>query len=158
MAFAVIYLLPVIPMSAMIISDFITRRICVMWLAFFVLCTWTLAVVVNGREACLWNMLGNAALLAYLALGILVYLRIKTRRWTNPLNKYIGSGDLLLFIGLTPLFDLKIYLLITLCSLLISLVWWGAVMIFRRGRSSVPLAGIIGIVFCFWALCNAVDL
>lgn len=158
MTFAFIYLLPVIPMLAMIISDFITRRICVMWLAFFVLCIWTLAVLVNGWEECSWNMLGNAALLAYLAVGIFVYLRIKTRRWVNPINKYIGSGDLWLFIGFTPLFDLKIYLLITLSSFLISLVWWIIMVIFNKKQLTIPLAGIVGIVFCFWSICNAINL
>lgn len=139
----------------MIISDFTTRRICVMWLTFFILCAWILAVNVNGWEICFWNMLGNAALLTYLASGIFVYLKIKTRRWTNPLDKYIGSGDLWLLAGLTPLFDLKDYLLILLSSFLISLVWWGVVSIFRRKRLSVPLAGMVGIVFCFWAIRKA---
>lgn len=158
MVFVSLYLLPIIPMVPMIVSDFSIRKICVVWLILFIICISILAVTVNGFEQCLRNILSNVVLLTYLAAGVILYLKIKTRRWVNPLNKYIGSGDLWLFIGLTPLFSLKGYMLFALTSFLLSLVWWSIVAIFRRVKSDVPLVGIVGVVFCIWVIFNTTSL
>ena len=158
MDFALLYLLPVIPMIVMIITDFSTRKVSVLWLGLFILCICVLSFATNGLMVCLWNMLINLVLLIYLSAGICIYLKLKTRRWVNPLNKYIGSGDLWLFIGLTPLFGLEGYLLFTLTSLLLSLVLWSAVFIFSKKQFSIPLVGVVGIIFCIWTINNTINL
>lgn len=137
-----IYMLT-IPVAVMILSDFRSRKIA-LWslLLFFALCL-PISIHLYGGDAVVNHIVLNILLLAYLGAGILLYLWIRHRRFTNPFRRHLGSGDLLFVLALVPLFDLKEFLIFLLASMIGGLIWW---LISGRKRS-VPLVGILGIAF-----------
>jgi hypothetical protein len=75
-----------------------------------------------------------------------LYICIKNKRIVNPINSYLGSGDILLFLALTlgfsPLNFLTFYISSILLSLVFFLVWK---IITKSKEQEVPLAGILSI-------------
>lgn len=132
-----------IPTAIMALSDFRSRKI-TLWslLLFFALCL-PISIYLYGGSAVVGRIVLNILLLAYLGTGILLYLWIRYRRFTNPLRRHLGSGDLLFVLALTPLFAPKEFLVFLLASMVGGLAWWMV-----NGREdSIPLVGILGIAF-----------
>lgn len=132
-----------IPTAIMALSDFRSRKI-TLWslLLLFALCL-PISIYLYGGSAVVNHIMLNIFLLAYLGVGILLYLWIRHRRFTNPLKRHLGSGDLLFVLALTPLFDPEKFLIFLLASMVGALAWWMA----GGRKSSIPLVGILGIAF-----------
>ncbi len=132
-----------IPTAIMALSDFRSRKIA-LWslLLFFALCL-PISIYLYGGGAVVGRIVLNIFLLVYLGAGILLYLWIRHRRFTNPLRRHLGSGDLLFVLALTPLFAPKEFLIFLLASMVGGLAWW---MVNGR-KDSIPLVGILGIAF-----------
>ena len=130
-----------IPAAIMALSDFRSRKIA-LWslLLLFALCL-PISIYIYGGSAVVNRIVLNILLLAYLGVGILLYLWVRHRRFTNPLRRYLGVGDLLFVLALTPLFPLKEFLIFLLASMVGGLAWW---MVGSR-KDSIPLVGILGI-------------
>lgn len=73
---------------------------------------------------------------------MMIYLRLKTGYWLNPLKEHLGLGDVLFFIAVIPLFSPHGYLWFFISGLLGSVVVYS---LFRHliGKQSVPLAGML---------------
>lgn len=132
-----------IPTAIMALSDFRSRKIA-LWslLLLFALCL-PISIYLYGGSAVINHIALNILLLVYLGVGILLYLWIRHRRFTNPLRRHLGSGDLLFVLALTPLFAPKEFLIFLLASMIGGLAWWMA----SSRKDSIPLVGILGIAF-----------
>ena len=132
-----------IPAAIMALSDFRSRKIA-LWslLLLFALCL-PVSICLYGGSVVINHIVLNILLLVYLGTGILLYLWIRHRRFTNPLRRHLGSGDLLFVLALTPLFAPKEFLVFLLASMVGGLAWW---MVNDR-KDSIPLVGILGIAF-----------
>ena len=130
-----------IPAAIMALSDFRSRKIA-LWslLLLFALCL-PISIYIYGGSVVVNRIVLNILLLAYLGTGILLYLWVRHRRFTNPLRRYLGTGDLLFMLALTPLFNPKEFLIFLLVSMVGGLAWW---MVSSR-KDSIPLVGILGI-------------
>ncbi len=148
-------LLLAVPVLAMILGDFRHREVGLGWMAAFMAGAVAVAVWRLGVRVAALNMAGNILLLLWMAGGVMLYLRVTRGRWINPLKDYIGEGDLLFILGLTPLMGLKAFLVLLLAGLVVSLLWWAAVRIFSKRNATVPLVGTMGAVFCVWLFCSA---
>ena len=130
-----------IPTTVMIVSDFRNRGIAVWSLFLFAVLSIGSALYAYGWEAVIYNMAYNIFLLFYLGIGIAIYLWFRNRRFTNPFEHYLGLGDLLFVLALTPLFGLTEFLIFLLASMIGGLVWW-----LVSGRyGTIPLVSIMGI-------------
>lgn len=67
-------------------------------------------------------------------------MRIRHKNYENPLQAYFGLGDVLFFISITPLFELKKYLGFIVASMVFSIVLYFS-FLRRKGIQSIPLAG-----------------
>ena len=147
-------LILLIPLVVLITEDFRSHAVTLVWLIVLAALSVAVSLYTNG----LWKMLANVAsnlfLLLYMGIGILIYIRIRRRRWINPLREHIGSGDVVFLAAITPLFDLYGYLLFLICAFVFSLLW---VAVIRRARGSmrtIPLAATTGIALCVTIIIN----
>lgn len=144
----ILWLLPLAPLAALVVGDFRERRIGVWWLVALGVCTFAGAIV-HSPAGAQHNFLFNFCLMAGLAAALLLYfaVRIGLRPWfrmgrqARPFRQQMGSGDPLFFLALTPLFAPRIFLLLMIVCLAISLVWW----LFNRSKT-IPLVGTSGSV------------
>ncbi len=84
-------------------------------------------------------------------IGVTLYFSFKNKSFVNPVDSMIGLGDILFFVAITPLFNLKSYILFFIVGMLFSLVIHIIVNAFKK-QKTVPLAGylalfLIGTVF-----------
>ncbi|WP_420851581.1 prepilin peptidase [Psychroserpens algicola] len=83
--------------------------------------------------------------------GLVLYFSLKNKSIVNPIDSMIGLGDVLFFLALTPLFNIKSYILFFIAGMVFSLILHVITKTFKK-QKTVPLAGylalfLIGIVF-----------
>ena len=137
-----------IPVIVMIVSDFRRREVAVWSLILFSITSMATAIYSYGWSATVTNIVHNALVLCYLGVGLLIYMRIRYRRFVNPLNGYLGAGDLWFMLALSPLFPSKEFLIFLLVTMAGSLIWW----VIRGRNGTIPLAGMLGIALGVYLL------
>ena len=98
-------LLAFVPLAFMICSDYKERVIRIYPLLFFGILTVTGSVWRWGWGECVVRVVGGVGVLAFLTGGVLLYLLLKYRRRINPFREYIGTGDGVFLLCLTPFFN-----------------------------------------------------
>jgi hypothetical protein len=151
-------LLVIVPLLRLIVSDFRSREVPILWLGILAIGTVCISLILDGWLEVLKRSLQNLLLILYMSTGVVLWGCIKARRFINPLNVYIGLGDLIFFLILTPLFSVRQYAQVMIACLIFSLVWWGIEALRRENppknvpfiaTSGIVLAGIIVYkVFC----------
>ncbi len=136
-------LLLLVPIGVLAAGDFRRREVGVVWLAVFAATALGVALWSDGWRETLVNVAFNVLLLLYLAVGIMVYVRIRRGKWMNPLKEYVGSGDLIFLAGVAPLFDLRGYLLFLIGASVFALVWTAVA---RAAGRTIPFVAMTGIV------------
>lgn len=101
-----------------------------------------IAVTINHYAVHLnWvSVLSNALFILINVVGLIVYTSLKSGRMANPINKTLGIGDILFFIAICPLFQLKQFILFFILGLVFSLLVHIGQSIFKNS-STIPLAG-----------------
>ena len=112
------YLLPVVPATVLAVSDLRRRTVPVSWLTAFGLCVLLPSVFLSSVGTILYNMLTNMLLLIWVFGGACIYLKLRYRRPSSLFRQYVGSGDLIFALLLTPLAPLPQYLLLLLGGML----------------------------------------
>ncbi|TRX33715.1 hypothetical protein FNW52_14910 [Flavobacterium sp. ZT3R18] len=69
-----------------------------------------------------------------------IYMSLKNKRFLNPFQNYFGLGDLLFYITITPLFNLKNYILFFILSMLFAICLQFTLRK-KMKHNTVPLAG-----------------
>ncbi len=140
-------LLMLAPLSHLIVSDFRSREVSVMWLGILAIGTVCIPVIQDGWLDVLKRSGQNLLLILYMSTGIVVWGWIKARKFVNPINVYIGLGDALFFLILIPLFPVKHYAWLLVACMIFSLVWWGAaVLLKKKSPKNIPFIATSGIV------------
>jgi hypothetical protein len=76
--------------------------------------------------------------------GLFIYFSIKEKRFFNPIDTMLGKGDIMFFIAITPLFNLKAFILFFIISLIFSLLTHLAINVLKKVET-IPLAGYLAI-------------
>jgi cytochrome bd-type quinol oxidase subunit 2 len=69
-----------------------------------------------------------------------LYMSLKNKRFLNPFQNYFGLGDLLFYISITPLFNLKNYILFFILSMIFAICLQFTLRK-KMKHNTVPLAG-----------------
>lgn len=72
-------------------------------------------------------------------------MSVKNKRYLNPFQNYFGLGDLLFYIAISPLFELKNYILFFIFSMIFAI---GLQMGLKKmiQENTVPLAGFTALL------------
>ena len=141
------YLLPVVPATVLAVSDLRHRTVPVSWLTAFGLCVLLPSVFLSSVGTILYNMLTNMLLLIWVFGGACIYLKLRYRRPSSLLRQYVGSGDLIFALLLTPLAPLPQYLLLLLGGCMGGLAYWIGVRIAVRYSATIPLVTFFSLAF-----------
>jgi hypothetical protein len=96
------------------------------------------------------DLVFNLLFVAVLSIFILGYLSVRYKAHPIEFRRYIGAGDLLFWIAITPLFPMAGFVPHFVASLVSTLIlhWFFCLLPFYKG-TTVPLAGIQGLYFAF---------
>lgn len=131
-------------------EDFKGREVRLLWLIALAAGTLCCRLPVEGLASAMNNMLLNMAMLVLLAAGTLLFLRLRHGK-VFP-KDYMGSGDVVFLLALTPMFGLREYLLFLITSLIVSLVWWSVVRAVRKKNLTIPFVGTAGTVLSLYLI------
>lgn len=142
-----------VPVIVMIISDLRRREVNFLWLAVFAAGVLTISLSRNGLEQTLQNVTFNSLLLLYMTLSIVIYLRIKHKRWLNPFREHLGWGDMVFFVSLTPFLGLREYLALLIISCVAGFLF-GILLKYRSPEKpvTVPMVSVVGVILCVYIL------
>ena len=91
----------------------------------------------------------NIALIIFQFAVLAGYVLIKDRKM-SLFRSYIGTGDLVFFIAVSPLFGLPLFVYFLFCCYVFSLICHGIYLLINPNIASIPLAGyssIVAVVF-----------
>lgn len=76
---------------------------------------------------------------------LVIFMSVKNKHFLNPFQNYFGLGDLLFYIAISPLFQLKNYILFFIMSMIFAIVLQlGLKKIIKD--NTIPLAGFSAIL------------
>lgn len=145
-------LVTLIPAGALALSDFRHRTVSAAWLAVFGMLAAGSVVLADGWMAMLARSGSNLLLLGVLGGCVGLWLLLRGRVSGLRLRDYAGAGDLVFAVLLTPLFDLRGYLIFLLAGSAGSLVWWLAATRITGRPATIPLVGTLGIAYILYTL------
>lgn len=143
----ILYLLPVVPATVLAVADLRHRTIPMNWLVAFGLCVPLPSVFLSSAGTILYNILTNTLLLGWVFGGVWIYLKLRCRRPGNLFRQYVGSGDLVFALLLTPFAPLPQYLLLLLGGCMGGLAYWIEVRITVRYSATIPLVTFFSLAF-----------
>ena len=105
-----------------------------------------IAMMINfiSSDLDFYNMLLNITFVLINIFGLTLYFSFKNKTVVNPIDTFIGLGDIAFFIAITPLFNLKVFILFFVLGLLFSLIAHGIFSMFKKART-IPLAGYLAL-------------
>ena len=111
-------------------------------------------VHVASWEATWWSVKINFTIIVFQLIAIWLYLIAKHQAIVNPMQGFIGWGDVLFWIAVSPAFSPMAFLLFYVVSLLVALLIHG---ILRQSKvygdaTKIPLAGLQALVYSAWLL------
>ena len=140
------------PVGVLAFSDFRYRTISVTWLAVFGVMSLGSVIWTDGWMTMLTRVGGNLSLLVLLGICVGLWLRVWGRKQGLMVRDYIGAGDLVFAVLLTPLFGLREYLIFLLAGAVGSILWWGVSVWIKCRWTTIPLVGTLGISYMFYTL------
>ena len=134
------YILPLLPIVAMMRSDICSRRIDVRWLVAFAVGTIAIGITENGlRETAIFSISNICILFMMLILMGVAY------GFRCLFSHMFGIGDALFFAAVAPLFDNELYVIYLIGTFFCGILWW----IVSR-RDTIPLIGVAGLTFLIY--------
>lgn len=97
-----------------------------------------------------WFLLFNILFVGIQLLGVSLYFSIKHRAWINVTKDYLGLGDVLFFLAITPLFAPLHFCCFFIGSLLLILIIIGIYHLSIKRLKTIPLAGAMSICLLFY--------
>lgn len=82
--------------------------------------------------------------------GLSLYFSIKQNKIINITKKYIGTGDLVFFIAISPLFSPLQFCFFFVFSLILILFLFVIFQAFSKRETTIPLAGLMSVVLIFY--------
>ena len=93
----------------------------------------------NFKGACI-----NVIFVLINMVGLVVYYSLKNKTVVNPIDTYIGLGDIVFFLAVTPLFTLKPFILFFVLGSVFSLILHKVLLVFKEVKT-IPLAGCLAL-------------
>ena len=134
----------IIPLAVMMVSDWKTRTVNVVWPAVLFVLAAVGSVLENGAVMALVFTGINVAIILLLAAGLYGYARLRGKR----LGELSGLGDALFFIAIAPVFPPEDYIRAVIVMLLCSLALW-AILRKKFSLDTIPLITFCGIPLIF---------
>ena len=134
----------IIPLAVMMVSDWKTRTVDVVWPAVLFVLAAVGSVWENGAVTVLAFTGINVAIILLLAAGLYGYTCLRGKR----LGELIGLGDALFFIAIAPVFPPEDYVRTVIVMLLCSLALW-AILRKKFSLDTIPLITFCGIPLIF---------
>jgi len=97
-----------------------------------------------------WFLLFNVAFIAVQLLGVSLYFSLKHRQWVNVTKDYLGLGDVLFFLAITPLFAPLQFCCFFVASLVFILLGAGIYHLSIHKLKTIPLAGAMSICWLLY--------
>lgn len=124
------------------LQDFRSRTIhVVLPIVLFLL---ALVINYNSIDLELITIIYNISFILINIAGLFLYFSFKNKKFINPIDSYLGLGDVVFFIAITPLFNLKPFILFFILGLLFSLLLHFGIMFFKKVKT-IPLAGYLSL-------------
>ena len=123
----------------MILSDIRTREVNILWLLLF--CATQIYFFGIG------NSIVNLFLILFMFLGVYGYLLFRYGL-KSKLTQFLGMGDILFIITLTPSFALREFTYFLIVGFLFSIFCW----FLMHRKKSIPLVSTLGFVYLIWLL------
>lgn len=142
--------LVVIPLVAMMISDFRSREVALLWLILFGAIQTGMGIFIHGIREAMLQVACNFMMLCVLGLFLIIWILIRRGGKGCRLQGYMGSGDVLFLCALSPVFRLDEFIRFLIIAFTVSLVLWGIYVALSRQRVTVPLVTTVGL--CYLAL------
>lgn len=89
------------------------------------------------------ELIGTVVFLGLVLIGLFVYISVKEKKILNPVDTFIGMGDLVFFIAIMPLFFSTAYILFFCSGMLFSV--FCHVLFTKNKAAHVPLAGYLSV-------------
>lgn len=145
-------LLAFVPLVFMIRSDYKERVVRLYPLLFFGILTIVGSGLTWGWEECVVRVIEGVGMLVFLAGGVVVYLMLKYRKRVNPFRGYIGSGDALFLLCLTPSFRVMELVWFLVIAFVVTLAAWIAWIGRDEGRRGIPLVTTVGVCYACYGV------
>lgn len=96
-----------------------------------------------------------AGFIALNIIGLVIYFSIKSRAIINPIDKFLGLGDIIYLVSIAPLFTLNKFIIYFIMGLLFSLI---VHVLFKKffNDKTIPLAGYLSIYLIGLIMANLV--
>ncbi len=98
----------------------------------------------------------NMLLLCILIGGLLLYILVKRGSLKGAIGREVGIGDLLLFIGIIPLFTPVIFIAVLLVSFIGGLLFYLIVLVLGKPKTTIPLAGVLAAISILYVIFPAI--
>jgi len=95
----------------------------------------------------------NIIVIVLIILGLTLYYSISKRRFINPINRFLGVGDLFFMLSIVPLFSTHKFILFLIIGFIISLIIHLCYSFFYKVKT-IPLAGYLSGFLMILVLCN----
>ena len=113
-----------------------------------------LSIALKWDEISLLQIAQNLLILLILLSGLFLYLSMKFKQFTNPMNGFFAWGDVLFLIAVSPLFNLYSYLFFFTTGICFVLLLHLTFNMLKMGKKEIPFAGymafyLVGILLFF---------
>lgn len=153
------HIMSVILTGIMSVQDFRSRSISAWLLPLICISLTVTQILQNEWQVIAHNTIVNVVVLLFMYATLTVWFTIRLRRWVRLDDVYIGRGDLLLLLLLTPVFAPFNFMLFFIAGSIAALLVYGLLHLFKpNSERLIPLAGILGvflILLCVFELFSA---
>lgn len=142
MIFTITNIILIILLVGISYQDIRSRQIHIFLLSILLLITITLNYLTNGL-----SYIDTIKIIGFVLIniiGLFVYYSVKSRRLINPIDKFLGFGDIIFLIAVSPLFTLNKFILFFVTGLLFSLFIHLIIKNFSENKT-IPLAGYLSV-------------
>ncbi|WP_437921182.1 hypothetical protein [Sphingobacterium sp. LRF_L2] len=123
-------------------EDFRWRMVHLWWYPMLLIGLCGLSMRFIGIYELLLQMGFNLVFVGLLLLLLTLYFSVKEGKLVFIFDRYLGWGDVLFFLAITPYFDLQEYILFTILTLIVSLIFTPLFFHIQGKDQHIPLAGM----------------
>ncbi len=152
-----VYILCFLLMAWIAIEDFKFRMI--NWISIPLICLLLLikSVSVIGFNESLKIILSNSLFVIIQLALLTLYFFIRNKKLEWIVDRYIGLGDVLFLLAITPAFSLLNYLLFVVVSIFLIIILYTSFYLLKRAVDpQIPLAGLLAVFFSVWMLAEII--
>ena len=139
-----LYIILAVLFFIVIVQDFKSKHISAILLPAILICAGAISIISSGYQKSL-ETIGYNLLFVIVQFGLMyAYLKFKYSRTSQVIDKFIGLGDLLFLLAITPLLSLPEFI-----SLILSIIYFAFFSSIKKENAEIPLAGMISVVMIF---------